>query len=90
VKIELDWDYANKKLNLSMKPYLEKALRQFDNVYPTKRHDSPHPHVPPKYGEKQQLAEYDTSPAVGKDEQKHSKQSVENSYGMDEQLIAHS
>ena len=54
-----------------MKPYLEKALRQFDNIIPTKRHDSPHPHVPPKYGEKQQFAEYDTSPAVGKDKQKH-------------------
>eukprot|EP00804_Cyclotella_cryptica_P002902 CCRYP_021007-RA/>CCRYP_021007-RA protein AED:0.15 eAED:0.15 QI:0/0/0/1/1/1/5/0/1206 len=65
VKIELDWDYANGKVHL-----LE-ALRQFDNVIPTKRHDSPHPHVPPKYGEKQQFAEYDTSPAVGKDAQKH-------------------
>lgn len=36
VKIELDWDYDNGKVHLSMKPYLEKALCQFNNVIPTK------------------------------------------------------
>ena len=71
VKIELDWDYENKQVHLSMAPYLQKALRQFDNVVPTKRHDSPYPHVEPKYGKKQQYADYDTSAPVGKDEQKH-------------------
>lgn len=40
---------------------LQKALRQFDNVVPTKRVDSPYPHVEQKYGAKQQFAEYDTS-----------------------------
>ena len=30
VKIELECDYANKKVYLSMKSYLEKALRQCD------------------------------------------------------------
>eukprot|EP00804_Cyclotella_cryptica_P022238 CCRYP_017928-RA/>CCRYP_017928-RA protein AED:0.26 eAED:0.26 QI:0/0/0/1/1/1/3/0/814 len=66
LKIEIDWDYKNRKVHLSMKPYLEKALRQFDNLVPTQRRDSPHPHVEPKYGAKQQFAEYDTSepPAV--------------------------
>jgi hypothetical protein len=29
VKIELDWDYENKRVHLSMAPYLQKALRQF-------------------------------------------------------------
>jgi hypothetical protein len=57
VKIELDWDYKNNKVHLSMQPYLQKALRQFDNVVPSKRQDSPYPHVPPKYGEKEQFAE---------------------------------
>eukprot|EP00804_Cyclotella_cryptica_P014837 CCRYP_015028-RB/>CCRYP_015028-RB protein AED:0.42 eAED:0.41 QI:0/-1/0/1/-1/0/1/0/292 len=47
-----------------------KALRQFGNLVPTKKHDSPYPHIPPKYGVKQQFAEYDSSPQVGKDEQK--------------------
>ena len=50
-----------------MAPYLQKALRQFDNIVPTKRQDSPYP----KYGAKQQFAEYDTSDPVGNDEQKY-------------------
>eukprot|EP00804_Cyclotella_cryptica_P005837 CCRYP_000123-RA/>CCRYP_000123-RA protein AED:0.35 eAED:0.34 QI:0/0/0/1/0/0/3/0/533 len=70
VKIELDWDYEHGQVHLSMKPYLMKALRQFGNLVPTKKHDSPYPHAPPKYGVKQQFAEYDSSPQVGKDEQK--------------------
>ena len=74
VKIELDWDYENKRVHLSMAPYLQKALRQFDNIVPTKRHDSPYPHIETKYGAKQQYAEYDTSAPVGKDEQKHVQQ----------------
>ena len=52
-------------------PYLQKALRQFNNIVPTKHEDSPYPHVEPKYGDKQQFAEYDTSAPVGKEEQKH-------------------
>ena len=70
VKIELDWDYENKRVHLSMAPYLQKALRQFDNIVPTKRHASPYPHIEPKYGAK----EYDTSAPVGKDEQKRVQQ----------------
>ncbi len=53
VKIELDWDYKNRKVHLSMKPYLDKSLRRFDNVVPTKRQHSSYPHVEPKYGAKQ-------------------------------------
>jgi hypothetical protein len=53
VKIELDWDYKNRKVHLSMKPYLDKSLRQFDNVVLTKCQHSPYPHVEPKYGAKQ-------------------------------------
>jgi len=68
VKIELDWDYTNKKVHLSMKPYLEKSLRQFDNVVPTKHQHSPYPHVKPKYGAKQQFAEYDESESAGDEE----------------------
>ena len=71
VKIELDWDYDKREVHLSMEPYLRKALHQFDNVVPKKRQDSPYPHIEPKYGAKQQFAEYDTSPAVGKEEQTH-------------------
>ncbi|KAL7486065.1 hypothetical protein ACHAW6_011664, partial [Cyclotella cf. meneghiniana] len=71
VKIELDWDYNKGEVYLSMEPSLQKALRQFDNIVPKKRCDSPYPHVEPKYGTKVQFAEYDTSPAVRKERQQH-------------------
>jgi hypothetical protein len=71
VKIELDWDYDKGQVHLSMQPYLQKALRQFDNIVPSKRQDSPYPHVEPKYGAKEQFAEYDTSPPAGPEAQKH-------------------
>eukprot|EP00956_Cyclotella_meneghiniana_P028602 scaffold67110_cov48-Cyclotella_meneghiniana.AAC.3 len=71
LKIELDWDYKNRRVHLSMKPYLEKALRQFDNLVPTQRRDSLYPHIELKYGAKQQFADYDTSKRVGKNEQTH-------------------
>eukprot|EP00804_Cyclotella_cryptica_P017718 CCRYP_001158-RA/>CCRYP_001158-RA protein AED:0.36 eAED:0.36 QI:0/0/0/1/0/0/3/0/335 len=48
-KIELDWDYKKGEVHLSMEPYLQKALHQFDNLVPTKRQDSPYLHVEPKY-----------------------------------------
>jgi hypothetical protein len=54
-----------------MAPYLEKALRQFDNLVPSKRQDSPFSHTPPKYGSTTPYAEYDDSPPVGATKQKH-------------------
>eukprot|EP00804_Cyclotella_cryptica_P030124 CCRYP_009529-RA/>CCRYP_009529-RA protein AED:0.40 eAED:0.40 QI:0/0/0/0.66/1/1/3/0/339 len=74
VKIELDWDYANKKVHLSMAPYLQKALRQFDNIVPTQRPRFAVPYIEPKYGAKQQFAEYDQSAPVGEKEQKYVQQ----------------
>ncbi len=41
VKIQLDWDYENRKFHLSMTLYLQKALRQFNNIVLTQCHDSP-------------------------------------------------
>ncbi len=71
VKIELDWDYKNRKVHLSMKPYIDKSLRQSNNVVPTKHQHSLYPHVKPKYGAKQQFVEYDESEPAGDDEKKH-------------------
>ncbi len=71
VKIELDWDYKNRKVHLSMKPYLDKSLRQFNNVVPMKRQHFLYPHVKPKYGAKQQFVEYDESEPAGDNEKKH-------------------
>ena len=74
MKIELDWDYENKRVHLSMAPYLQKALRQFDNLVPTQHQDSPYPFTKPKYGAKQQFAEYDISTPSGKEDQKYVQQ----------------
>jgi hypothetical protein len=71
VKIELDWDYENGKVHLSMAPYLKKALLQFNNVVPSKHQDSPYPHTPTRFGSKILYAEYDQSPPVDPVEQKH-------------------
>jgi hypothetical protein len=57
-----------------MAPYLQNPLRQFNNITPTQRQDSPYPHVEPKYGAKVQFAEYNTSEPVGADGQKHVEQ----------------
>ena len=89
VKIELDWDYENKRVHLSMAPYLQKPLRQFDNIVPTKRHDSPYPHIKTKYGAKQQYAEYDTSAPVGKDEQSMCNRSRGNLIGTHAESMEH-
>ena len=40
-------------------------------MVPTKCQDSPYPYTEPKYGAKQQFAEYDTSDPVGNDKQKY-------------------
>ncbi|KAL7479922.1 hypothetical protein ACHAW6_005639 [Cyclotella cf. meneghiniana] len=71
LKIELDWDYDNGQVHLSMQPYLKKALTQFGIEKPTKLQNSPYQHIPPKYGAKRQLAEEDTSEEATKDEQTH-------------------
>jgi hypothetical protein len=68
VKIELDWDYTTKKVHLSMKPYLDKSLRQFDNVVPMKRQHLSYLHAEPKYGATQQFAQYVKSELVSDEE----------------------
>eukprot|EP00804_Cyclotella_cryptica_P018387 CCRYP_020373-RI/>CCRYP_020373-RI protein AED:0.10 eAED:0.10 QI:0/0/0/1/0/0/2/0/334 len=71
---DLNWDYENKRVHLSMVPFLQKVLRQFNNLVPTQRQDSPYPYTEPKYGVKQQFAEYNMSTPAGKEDQKHVQQ----------------
>ncbi len=91
VKIELDWDYENKRVHLSMAPYLQKAPQQFNNLVPAHYHESPYPHIELKYCAKQQYTEYDTSAPVGKDEQKHVQQVMDKfnwyAHGVDGTLL---
>jgi hypothetical protein len=69
LKIELDWDYENRCVHLSMAPYLKKALAQFGVEKPKKLVNSPYPCIPPKYGAKQQFAIQDASPDASKEDQ---------------------
>jgi hypothetical protein len=55
-----------------MPGYLDKGLMKFKHVAPSKKQNSPHPHVIPQYRAKTQYAEYqDESPLLNKEEMKH-------------------
>ena len=71
IGITLDWDYAGRKVHLSMPGYVPQALTEFGHVAPTRRQDSPFPHTPPRYGAKIQYATApDESPKLDNDGQK--------------------
>eukprot|EP00804_Cyclotella_cryptica_P029662 CCRYP_019044-RJ/>CCRYP_019044-RJ protein AED:0.46 eAED:0.46 QI:0/0/0/1/0/0/2/0/174 len=78
---DITWDYDNKRVHLSMVPYLQKALRQFDNLVPTQRQDSPYPYTEPKYGAKQQFRNTTRAPLPGKKTKSTCNKSLENSIG---------
>jgi hypothetical protein len=72
IGITLDWDYAGRKVHLSMPGYCPQALKEFGHVAPARRQDSPHPHTPPRYGAKTQYAtDPDESPRLDNDGQKY-------------------
>ncbi len=50
-----NWDYANRRVHLSMPGYVNKAIERFQIEIPKKAQDSPHPHAIPSYGAKIQL-----------------------------------
>jgi hypothetical protein len=65
--LTIKWDYAGRKVHLSMPGYVRKALTRFQHKPPAKRQDQPYPHVKPNYGAKQQYSqENDNSPALNK------------------------
>ena len=69
--IDLDWDYTNKKVHLSMIQYVINALKRFNHKKPRKPQDQPYPHVKPNYGTKAQYAEDDDpSPPLSKEDKK--------------------
>ena len=76
--LTIKWDYAGRKVHLSMPGYVRKALTRFQHKPPAKRQDQPYPHVKPNYGAKQQYSqENDNSPALNKAGKNSSKRCVE-------------
>ena len=71
IGLDLDWDYANKKVHLSMLQYVTNALKRFNHKCPHKPQDQPYPHVKPNYGAKAQYAaDADASPLLSPEDKK--------------------
>jgi len=65
--LTLKWDYAGRKVHLTMPNYVSKALTRFQHPPPLKPQDQPYPHVKPNYGAKTQYASPDDdSPPLDK------------------------
>ncbi len=62
VGMNIDWDYVNRKVHVSMLDYVPEALLQFKHRAPQKPQHQPYPHIKPKYGATKQFVEdFDTS-----------------------------
>ena len=67
--IDLDFDYRNRKVNLSMLGYVKKAYKRFNREMPKRKQDSPHAHTKPSFGAKEQFAkEVDDSRLLDEEE----------------------
>ena len=63
--VQLNWDYKNRTVDLSMPDYVQKALIKFGHKPPQKPQHSPYQAAPITYGSKtQQLPQPDNSPAL--------------------------
>jgi hypothetical protein len=70
--MNIDWDYINKNVHVSMLDYVPEALIRFQHAPPTKPQHQPYPHVKPTYGETKQYAEtIDKSPPLFKEDKKY-------------------
>ena len=67
--INLDFDYSDKKVHLSMLGYVKKACKGFNHEMSKLEQDSPHAHTRPNFGAKVQFAkEVDDSRLLDEEE----------------------
>jgi hypothetical protein len=72
IGINFDWDYANRRVHLSMSGYIGKALQQFGHERLRRLQKLPHSHVEPTYGAKAQYVEQEApSIPLNKEGQKY-------------------
>ena len=64
--LTLDWNYTKGYVDVSMPGYVAKARTKFDHPDPKMPQHAPHRWVKPKYGQKIQFAQHDTSPLLDK------------------------
>ena len=69
--LDLDWDYENRTVHISMLDYVTDALKRFHHARPRKAQDQPHAHLKTIYGAKKQYApDDDDSPPLSKADKK--------------------
>jgi hypothetical protein len=65
--MDIDWDYATKKVHISMLDYVPEALIHFQHQKPCKPQHQPYPRVKPTYGTTKRFVKTsDTSPPLNK------------------------
>ncbi len=70
--MDIDWDYMQKKVHISMLEYVPEASVQFWHKAPQTPQHQPYPHVKPTYGAPCQYAEaHDTLDPLSKEEKTH-------------------
>ena len=63
--MDINWDYTNREIHLSMLSYVQDALTRFRHARPRKPQDQPYSHVNPTYGVNAQYAtDADPSPLL--------------------------
>ena len=63
--MDIDWDYTNCEVYLSMLSYVRDALKRFHHTCPRRLHDQNYPHFKPTYGATAQYAtDKDKSPVL--------------------------
>jgi len=74
--LTFDWDYESRCVHLSMPGYIPDALKRFKREKPKKWQGSPHVHIIPNYGARQQFAKVEVDERVLKDDDKRYIQQV--------------
>ena len=62
--LTLDWNYPDGYVDISMPGYIKKVLLKYQHPSPKRPEFSPHKHVEPVYGAKQQITTIDTTPPL--------------------------
>jgi hypothetical protein len=77
IGMNMDWDYSQCQVHVSMLDYVPKALTRFRHCKPRTPQHQPNPHVKPNYSAKAQYTESgDTSPALPKEGKKFIQESL--------------
>jgi hypothetical protein len=72
IGLTIEWDFNNNQVHRHIPGYFDKALICFKHEAPKKKQNSPHPHVCPNYGAKEQYTKVEEDlPPLNKDDMKY-------------------